>query len=82
MNRNTPYSITEWDWFRVKLQLYALERRAKAFSFNFRFKTDEDFVSCRMHGISIEGTLKETTDKQELFEDYFSIDVKKKIFRE
>src|SRR5688572_18674142 len=72
MSRTELYNVTEWDWFKLQLQIYALQRRAGLFSFFFEFKEEINCVVCSMHGVSIEDTLKETTEKSILFEDYFS----------
>lgn len=82
MNKETPVSLTEWDWFKLRLKVYALERRAALSSFDFEFDKDDDYVVCEMHGSSIERVLKETTDKDELFGEYFSgwtLDIKREV---
>ena len=71
MNREARFNLTEWDWFEVQLQLYALQRRASLFSFFFEFE-EADYIVCRMHGTSIEEVLRETAKKEILFGDYFS----------
>jgi len=72
MNKKNPFTLTEWDWFKMQLQIYALQRRATVFSFSFEFKEELDCVVCSMHGVSIEETLRETTEKSVLFGEYFS----------
>lgn len=72
MNKTELYKLTEWDWFKLQLQIYALQRRAALFSFFFEFKEEINCVVCSMHGVSIEETLKETTEKSILMEDFFS----------
>ncbi len=71
MNKEAPILLTEWDWFKIYLQMYALQRRAALFSFSFEFERD-DYVVCSMHGSSITEVLKETTNKEELLGSYFS----------
>jgi hypothetical protein len=39
MKTDTPFVVTEWEWFRLKLDLYALQRRADSWSFLFGAET-------------------------------------------
>jgi hypothetical protein len=72
MSKSENFNVTEWDWFKLQLQIYALQRRAALFSFFFEFKEEPYSVVCSMHGVSIEDTLKEETDKSILYGEYFS----------
>jgi hypothetical protein len=40
MSKSENFNVTEWDWFKVQLQITALQQRAALASFFFRFQEE------------------------------------------
>jgi hypothetical protein len=68
MNTETPFVVTEWEWFKLKLELYSLHYRSELYAVVFDFPSNKEVkVHCRIYGKHA-GTMMEeqATRKQQL----------------
>ena len=71
---NAPFKLTEWIWFKTQLRLYSLERerRSPLFGVYFDINDEQRTIVCGLYHSRLEDIFRETTDKEILYEEYFS----------
>lgn len=79
MNTTAPFVVTEWEWLKLMLRLYSLERRAPMWAtvFNFRdeneavgFQNTDAWIICRIYNHSMDEILEDVKSKEDLLEKY------------
>jgi hypothetical protein len=48
MNKDTPYPVTEWDWFKLHLSLYSVMGRGEANPVRYMFDDESGIVTCSL----------------------------------
>lgn len=71
MRKDTIFNVTEWDWFKLQLELYALKYRAEMYSVLFDFESDKKGrILCRIFGKYAETMLANNATRTEQLEYY------------
>lgn len=67
--RDTPYTITEWQWLELQLKLFSLKFSGEKFSMYFEFP-DEDFPrdgknECAIFAEQTQALMNDNSSKEE-----------------
>jgi hypothetical protein len=71
LNHTNLFTVTEWDWFKLQLRVFALERNAPMYAIHFDFTDEPNHVVCEIYNQALDSILEETKDKETLYEEYF-----------
>lgn len=80
MNKNINYQVTEWDWFKLQLKLYAVESRGTKWYIHFIFNPKETpgykdrnvEIICEIFNLAMDEILDVTKDKETLLKEFFN----------
>jgi hypothetical protein len=70
MKKDTPYTITEWDWLKVRLQLHAVWIRSTMYAVDFDFDREDGRLGCLIYGKHASTMVRERATHKEQLEYY------------
>jgi len=71
VNKKIKFDVSEWDWFKLQLELYALKYCAEMYSVSFYFESDrQGRILCRIFGKHAETMLANNATRTEQLEYY------------
>jgi len=82
MNLDTPYHLTEWEWFQLQLKIYALESRSPKWIITFTYP-EPGKVTCAIWSQTTQDLLeKKASRKEQLkFYEYWVVEERGQIAR-
>ena len=73
MKRDTPFTVTEWDWLKLQLEMYSIEHRSEMYSVLFNFQSDKQGrIICMIYGKHADTMVENKAAKKEQLEYYKS----------
>lgn len=72
MKEDIPFLVTEWEWLKLQLRLYAQESKGELFGIRFGFTDDPCHIHCKIFNSCFDQIFKETKDRDQIYEEYIS----------
>jgi hypothetical protein len=69
MKLDTPYHLTEWEWFQLQLKIYSLESRTPAWIITFSYP-EPGKVQCAIWSNTTQDLLEKKADREEQLKFY------------
>lgn len=67
----TPFTLTEWEWFKLKLELYSLRTRSEMYSVSFDFRLERDEkLDCLIYARHAQTMIEQQAGREEQLEYY------------
>lgn len=70
MKKDTPFVVTEWTWFKLQLQIYSLNRRAKYWYTIFNYDDERGRLTCSIWCKTVSDLVRKKASKSEHLKYY------------
>ncbi len=64
MKESAPFTLTEWEWFKLQLRLYAIERSAGGLVARFTFDDENHTAKCAVWCKTTQELIDKKADKE------------------
>ncbi len=70
MRGDTPFAVTEWEWLKLQLRLYAVERSPETWIERFSFDDERRTIACSIWCKTTQRLIEEKADRARQFSFY------------